>query len=89
MQYAVNQAQNTIRTACERLIVRDDHETRAERLIEVEHQLENRFGRVAVEVSRRLGSQDTHGPGHESTREGGPLSFATRKLTGRMRQAMR
>src|SRR4051794_38219911 len=85
LKYPVDETQHAIRAGGEALVVRDDDEARAERLIQVQHELENRFGRVTIEIAGGFVGEDACGTRHERTCERRALAFAAGKLARRVR----
>ena len=66
----------------------DDDETRLPRAVEREHQFENPFGGLPVEISGRLVGQHAGRLGDQCARDRRPLPFATRQFGRRVLQAV-
>src|SRR5262249_58758417 len=61
-------------------VVRHDHQAGSALAVQLEHELEDRFGVVAVEVTRRLIRQENLRLGDQSPRNGGSLPLTSRQL---------
>ena len=87
-QHAVDQLQRTVGAGRKVRIVRDDHEARADRAIQLQHQLEHLTRRAAVEVARGLVGKHAPGLGHERPGERHALPLAAGQLPGKVPHAM-
>src|SRR6185295_10372324 len=87
-QYTIHQPQYAVRSPGDLGIVRRDDETRSYAAVQLEHQLEHRFGVLPVQVAGGLVGENTRGARHERAREGCALALAARELAGAVRDAV-
>src|SRR5689334_21443260 len=88
-QLAVDEMQRAIGTRGEVGIVGDDDECRADRSVQLEHQVEHGADVAPVEVARRLVGEHAARRRDERARERDALALAARQLAGQVAHALR
>jgi CRP-like cAMP-binding protein len=81
-QHAILQAPDAVHAPGELGIMGDDDEAGADLLVELEHELVDPLGGVAIQVARGLVGENAGGAGDEGPGDGGALALAAGELGG-------